>query len=61
MSEIFDVMLTPLLDKGVIIEGGATGKNKEFSNFSDGRNHTFCLNEDFFNPDDPKIQHLVLK
>ena len=61
MSEIFDIMLTPLLDKGVIIEGGATGKKKEFSNFADGKNHTFSLNEDFFDPGDPKIQHLVLK
>ena len=55
------MMLTPLLDKGVIIEGGATGKKKEFSNFADGRNHTFSLNEDFFDPGDSKIQHLVLK
>ena len=61
MSEIFDRMLNPLLEKGVIIEGEATGKKKEFPNFADGRNHTFSLNEDFFNPEDPKIQHLVLK
>ena len=53
-NEIYENMLIPLLEKGVIIEGNKTHKSTP-----NGReNHFFEVNDKLYDKDSPKIKRL---
>ena len=58
-SVIYNEMLVPLLEKGIIVEGDRTAKNISFTN--DKFNHYFGINKSLYEVDPNKIKHLKIK
>lgn len=58
-SIIYNEMLVPLLEKGIIIEKDKTAKNISFTN--DNFNHYFEINKSLYEADPNKIKHLKIK
>ena len=58
-SVIYNEMLVPLLDKGIIVEKDRTAKNVSFSN--DNFNHYFEINKSLYEADPNKIKHLKIR
>lgn len=57
-NSIYNEMLKPLLDNGIIIQKECTSKQVHFSN--DGYNHYFSLNESLYENDPEKIKCLKI-